>query len=433
MNSINKQKQRIRRLKKVSGERCLYQDSRSGVYYIRIQKDGFDTYKSLETTQKRKALEGLDARRNAKIAAKFGLAIDPDEAAQQCQTVVEVIKYWEQNNYPDRHGNARTEGLYLSAQVEYCDTLLTFFKQHGTLVSALGPKMLNQYHAWRVGNVTRGQGHRTTDLELTALSAALDYAVEQEQIASNPIKQRKRFHNSKNVNHCRKYRPEDVDELHSVAAILFESRHKESLGWQALCEAMTGLRTNEALALRTDARADEPGGISEDGETLCVRRSKTTRTESPFIEVHNGLRSFLNAHAIWKRLRFPESPWYFPGRDHEGAKPVYAGSLTNALRFLFRGGKVPKQIKSHGMRAFYVWVRRSQGISDTQIAWEINHVGGVSTLEKVYGTPAQHWGKRKAAKVSWLPKGNPGWVELLNRLQVEARAAKQQAKRNTKK
>jgi hypothetical protein len=76
------------------------------------------------------------------------------------------------------------------------------------------------------------------------------------------------------------------------------------------------------------------------------------------------------------------------------------------------------------MRAFYVWIRRSQGIPDTQIAWEINHVGGVSTLEKVYGKPAQHWGKRKAQMVSWLPKRKPAWADLLKRLQTEARAKK---------
>ena len=74
---------------KVEGERGLYQDPNSGIYYVRVQYGGRDTYKSLETNLKRKALEGLDARRQVKVAAKFGLAFEPDETARTA-TVAEI-------------------------------------------------------------------------------------------------------------------------------------------------------------------------------------------------------------------------------------------------------------------------------------------------------------------------------------------------------
>jgi len=44
-------------------------------------------------------------------------------------------------------------------------------------------------------------------------------------------------------------------------------------------------------------------------------------------------------------------------------------ALTQSLRR--RRNTIGKKITSHAMRAFYVTVRRSHGIPDIQIAWEI--------------------------------------------------------------
>ena len=57
-------------------------------------------------------------------------------------------------------------------------------------------------------------------------------------------------------------------------------------------------------------------------------------------------------------------------------------------------------------------VRRSNGISDSQIAWEINHVGGVGMLEKVYGGVPPHWTQGNGPKLSWMPKGEPAWKRI---------------------
>jgi hypothetical protein len=64
---------------------------------------------------------------------------------------------------------------------------------------------------------------------------------------------------------------------------------------------------------------------------------------------------------------------------------VRNGVLTKALDRLFKDGVLKKICTSHGVRASYVLLRTSPGMSDTQIAVEINHVGGVGTLEKLYG------------------------------------------------
>jgi len=182
--------------------------------------------------------------------------------------------------------------------------------------------------------------------------------------------------------------------------------------WQCLFEALTGLRTGEALSLRMDARPDEPGGSTQDGGSLCVRRSKNPSRDNPYAQVHDGLKELLSAHKSWRQARYPKSPWYFPGRDREAGGHVFKDTLTKALDRLFETGVLKKKFISHGMRAFYVLVRRSHGASDAQIAWEINHTGGVGTLEIVYGGIPPHWLQGQGPKLSWMPKGKPAWKAI---------------------
>ena len=271
----------------------------------------------------------------------------------------------------------------------FCKTLLGFFEEDG-LVDHLTPKILDQYHMWRVKNVRAGEGHRTTDLELNTLNNALRWAVRQELIPFNPISSRSRYHSSREARHCRELAPVDANELHDIARVLFKSKRSEVMGWQMLFEANTGLRSEEAISLRMDARANETGGITSDGKSLCVRRSKDPRRDNPYAFVHPGLKKLLAAHKRWHRRQYPKSPWYLPGRDRSKLQPVYKGALTKALERLYKAKKLKRKITSHGMRAFFVLVRRSHGVIDSQIAWEINHVGGVHTLETVYGGVPPH-------------------------------------------
>lgn len=68
--------------------------------------------------------------------------------------------------------------------------------------------------------------------------------------------------------------PHDTEALHEIASLLFADIRAETLGWQMMFEAFTGLRTCEALRMRTDAQPHEPGWITADGKSLCVRRAK---------------------------------------------------------------------------------------------------------------------------------------------------------------
>ena len=339
------------------------------------------------------------------VAETHGLTVRRDRKAV---TVCQVLQRYAHDGYPDRRGSARAPGRHLDCETKAVETLLKYFTRE--TVQKLSQNTLDHYHDWRVKSVTKGDGHRTTDLELNALTNALNWSVRKELIQVNPISSRMHYHSSTDARHCKDVAPTSTDELHEIAAPLFQSRRRESLGWQALFEASTGLRTSEALALKLDAPANEPGWITEDGGSMCVRRCKKASRENPFVQIHEGLKILLAAHLLWHKQRFPNSPWYFPGNS--GLEKITGGALTHALGDLFKSGKIQRKITSHGLRAFFVLVRRSHGISDTQIAWEINHIGGVATLERSYGGVPPHWRDGKGPKLSWSPKGDPAWTNI---------------------
>ena len=90
---------------------------------------------------------------------------------------------------------------------------------------------------------------------------------------------------------------------------MFATPRSDTLVWQMLFEAATGLRTVEALKFHTDAKPYEPGWITPDGKPLYVWRAKNLQAVNPFVRVHEGLVAILKAHQQWKKDRFPDSPW----------------------------------------------------------------------------------------------------------------------------
>lgn len=127
---------------------------------------------------------------------------------------------------------------------------------------------------------------------------------------------------------------------------------------------------------------------------------------------HEGLQGLLAAHAKWKTEYYPDSPWFFPGHDREANQPVHKSALAHTLRRLHTKKRITKKRTSHGMRAFYVTVRRSHGITDAQIAHEIGHTSGGSTLGKVYGGVPPEWLSGGGPRMSWLPAGEPAWETI---------------------
>jgi hypothetical protein len=104
------------------------------------------------------------------------------------------------------------------------------------------------------------------------------------------------------------------------------------------------------------------------------------------------------------------------------SQPVDKSALCHALGRLRKPGKGPdgellapfltRKITGHGLRAWYVTVRRSHGIPDNQIAWEIGHTSRGQTLDEVYGGVPPHWLAGDGPKLQWMPDAEPAWTVL---------------------
>lgn len=403
----------MKRMKKVSGIRGLYRDA-GGMFYERIQSNGRNTYQCLDTTRQKQALTALDDRRLARRATEKGLdLVNPNgekPSEKPAVSVDQVLALYERADYPDGDQQERDDNFHKSEEKRRCLILRGFFK--GKDVQLLRkPKTLKAYHKYRKQTVTRGTGDRTTDLELNTLSNALNFAVHEELIEENPILRRKRFQKSKHVVHCRERCPEDEDELHDVLGHLFSDPRSESVAWQYLFECTTGVRGVEAQQFKMDAHSDEPGGLTKDGGSLRVHHAKKREgCNNHFVTVTPDLKVILEAHRKWHEQRYPQSEWYFPGRGGQGL--LSKGAVTHRLDELWEKKLTRKKFTSHGGRAFYVLVRRSQGAQDSQIAWEINHKG-TRTLEEVYGGVPESWRLGKGPNYSWIPKnGKPAWAKI---------------------
>jgi len=425
----------------------IYEDAK-GRKHLRIREADRDSFISLKTSSITEAIKSRDARSRAETAAELGVAVKPSDAAKTAHvTVPNVVKRYQVDGYPTKKGVPRKPGKHRAAEEIYCQTLLAFFDADQSAVHLVQDD-LDKYHTWRVETIETkereqatargeeydppemGKGHRATDLELNTLNNAMRWAVRKRMLNSNPTAARARYYTASDAKHCREFSVQGVDELHEVAGVLMSSRRSEVLGWQLLIEGTSSLRSEEATLLQMNARSNEPGGLTEDGKNLCVRRAKKTTKVNPVVRVNEGLGQILAAHKIWHAQRYPMSPYYLPGRDRKAGKAVNKSALTKALDRLYQiyvefrksepdPTKFPSQpyltrkYTSHGAgRAFYVLARRCQGAGDPEIAYEINHTGGVGTLESVYALPAKHWQNGEAPGMSWLPTGPPAWSKI---------------------
>lgn len=374
---------------------------RGDKFYERPRIDGRPTFRLLPARTLTQAKAIYHSRRERDRLAKEGIGESP-YARQKAKTIGELLEVYREAGCPDRKRKART-----GKQLEQEQSRLKFLFDYWKLQPAATLTMpdLDRYGNTRMGQVKRGTGARAVDLEIQTLANAYSHGVRIGIVPNNPIgSERPRFYALSDARHCRDCAPESTEEFHRLAAALLEEPGSAVLGWQLLFEGMTGVRTNEALNLRWDATKGKPGFI-EDGQWLWLQRSK--RGVNPFVVLYPELKEMLGGLKEWHKANFPKSPWYFPSPRNEGQSAVNLTSLNHALiriSPLICGGN-PRT--SHGLRAYYVTLRRSQGIPDGQIAAEIGDKTA-SLIETTYGSIPPNWRGKKA--LSWIPSGfSPAW------------------------
>jgi integrase len=377
--------------------------SPNGTLYERPWIAGVRTWRKLASLTIRDASIERSARRADQARAKRGLADNPYSPPRRA-TVAAVLDFYSSHDCP-RSDHRPREGAELEYQKRRLIPIRAYFGQRE--IDSVTLSDCRAYHAWRIRHVKRGVGHRSTDLELAAFSTAIRCAAyygSETGVRFNPIGQdRPRFTNSEEVRHARDVQPANAEELHTLARYLFDSPESEVLGWLLLIQAFTGRRINELYHLRTDASHDQQPGY-HDRRCLYFEQRRRHKGTSGFIQLHTALRRLLAAHDRWKRRRYPESPWYFPGRG-DGTQPVDKGALTQALA---RASAILKlsHRTSHGLRSYFVNVLRSQQIPDYKIALMLGQKTAGQMIIDVYG-------EIRPEKLTWLAKGKrPAWEHL---------------------
>lgn len=363
-----------------------------GSYWIRPTIHGSRTWRRLAAIKRREAIMEGQAVLVAQRQSEFGVAKDPFSEAG-C-TVAELVRAYLDAGCPDRRLMPRGEEFCKGEKTRLNHVVAWFGNMPAAEVRI---SHTHDYHRWRLKQITRGAGNRTIDLELNSLSNACNYGVATQRLDMNYVRNRQRFAAAKEIRHCRENMPANGDELNKIAEALFLVRQSESLGWQCLIEAMTGLRTHEALMLRMDAGPGEPGHI--DGEWLHVHRGK--RGMYPLVKLHPDLLECISAHRQWHKARFPDSRYWFPGIG--GVLPVCKTALSNSIRRVCKELGI-RPVTSHGLRAYFVTLHRRAGYRDEEVAQLIGD-RSVQLIHQTYGARGVN-----EAPLSWRPSaGEPAW------------------------
>jgi integrase len=372
-------------------ERGLYRTP-SGVFFERLTLNGKRTWRRLYSRTLKDAREEMSAKRADHGRSKLGLARDP---YVRIHTVKEVLDRYLADGTPDRRGRPRPDRTALDER-----------RRMPRLLEAFGTLKVTDLSFPRLKSFGEQRGSsRAADLDLYTLNNALEHARVSGLISANPIREgRPQFHDRKKTRNCRETAPLSGDELHELAAELFAKKRSERLGWQLLIEAFTGCRTSEVLRFRMDAKNREDAGFIE-GDWLWLKRSKNGT--NPFALIHPALRECIEAHHKWHAENWPGHPYWFPHQYDRNA-PVDGNALNHALQRIAKSkGLGPRT--SHGLRAFFVTVRRSQGISDGQIAAEIGDKTGAAIIASTYGAIPPNW--QGGVEMNWLPSsGQPVWT-----------------------
>lgn len=382
----------------------VYQDSVTGVYYVRPWINGKRTWRKLDAVKERYAIEEARAKFTDHKRAKSGMVKSPFATTGLFQMISDA---YAAASCPNKRLEPRP-GEFTEGEKLRLAHLNAFFGKMP--IDSIRIPNLTQYATWRRARLTKKKatGNRSIDLDMVTLSNVLSYAVSIGELDRNQIATgRPKFQTADLISRSRERAIQSGDEIHKLADHFFSTRPKtEVTGWLTIFSALTGCRQVELLSLRMDGTGPEtPGWIS--GNYLFLRRAK--RGIHPWIELKGPIADAVERFRYWHELRYPPnsrhaSPLWFPGQAKHS--PMTEGSLAAALVRACKTLGLPR-CSPHGFRSFYVTLRRSEGASDVQIASEIGDKT-VSVISESYGDVPPNW--KGQNQLSFLPaEGLPAW------------------------
>jgi integrase len=373
---------------------------RNKTFYAQMRVDGASSPRRVKLKHATTVAQAIDAMQAARVRRAEGVLVV--EAPGLEVTFGALVAAYLLAQCPDSGRRVRA-GSVLEQEEERVGRLAAWTGWDP--VSRIRNATLDQYAAWRKEKSKRMRNGRRITQEMFTLKNIFRFALRTELITVNPLaKLEFTDYQWSPAVRSKHRRPQDAEELHKLARWMFQRQDREVFGWQLLIEAFTGIRTSEALACRTDARAGEPG--FRDGQYLHLARKK--QGVNPWAKIHPALADCFKVFDKWHTARHPESPWYFPS-PYDDAKTVHPTSLVHVLKKACKALKIKNHITSHGMRSYYATARRSELVEDAVIAAEMGDSSGAMIIVHTYGGLPPNWQQTNAGKISWLPKGKPAW------------------------
>ena len=320
---------------------------------------------------------------------------------------------------PDSN-NEHRHAAYCAGEKSAINWLVKFF---GTWpVDRLSHADWPEYKKFRTAQMRAGcTGLRAVDKDHQTLSNIFQYAMVNRMFPGNPFSQRyKHYQRADLIKTSRQRAPRSADDIHQVAGELLGKLVNEAAGWLTLFAMFTGCRISELLRLRVDARHPGPDRYDPGYIEQCAgdepkfsrfflhlgKRSKNGI--NPQVVIGPEFQAMLAAFQNWHQQRWPECASYFPND-----RGVAALDRFTARRQIARAAANLglHHITPHGYRSFYGSKRRSEGINDAQIAWEMGDKS-IVVVQNNYATAPESWTGGKV--IGWLPKsGNPAWTDWL--------------------
>lgn len=355
--------------------------------------------------------------RDLRVAVQDGRWAEIDRTRQRAVlTLDQLAEEWVLVGMPKPGGRPRTEDQQTRLGVFLKNGLLWWGPRSPAGISA---RDFEAFGTHKRANARSGTGERAADLELVALHNLCTWAVSAGKLAENPFATRPTYRDAAAVHHCNEAMPASDEELHRIIGYLFQAGGASAVaGGHLIFCALTGLRPGEPGALRWDAAGDQPGArltIAREGHPMRLLRVQRLKGGiNPAVRIHETLATFLEAWRAFTAAEHPDNQWLFPKPGEDGPLVPFGSTadshlnrlLTDACASLGIAGRKP-----HSMRAYFVRVRRSQGIDDATIAVELGQGSGPGLVVRTYGERLAILGGD--GLYDWLPaEGQPCWTLL---------------------
>lgn len=381
-------------------------------WYLRITLDGQRKNFSLPANNKHAIAAARDLLNGARSQPGQFSAWLAERTAAKTLTIGTLAKEWLAAGCPLDTARPRKSAA-ANRLAETLTRALKFWAAHR--VASVTHKTMHSFAAHVRTNIYGGtrSGDRTVDIQLAALSCLCQWAVLTDRIEANPFAKRQRLQHGDTIKHCSDFMPHNDEQLHQLLAWCWaDADHTRRViaGGALGFAALSGLRPGEVHRLRWMPAANafpqnllalQPGQIypMPDGhQRMAVARLKGG--QNPAIIITPVLDQFLVHWEHYLHTLDPKPAYLFPETQE-----YTADVLAEAVAVV----NLPP-LHSHGMRAYYVRVRRSQGADDAQIAVELGHSSNGKLIRDVYGEPRDPVGGNLH---DWLPADrSPAWEQL---------------------